>query len=147
MSNIDTEDDLPFEEPDEAEIAEMAEQVFATIPDELRNFVKGIAFHVQEFADDDILDEMEIEDPYDLLGLYQGVSLAHESVGSIHIDVNRIFLFREPILEYAYDTGEPLDQVIRHVLIHEIGHHFGLSDEDMDRIERADEDYDDKDRA
>ena len=145
MTQIETDDSVPFEEPDAAEIAEIAEQVFTTIPAELRAFVKGIAFHVEEFADDDILDEMEIDDAYDLLGLYQGVSLAHDSVSSIHTDVNRVFLFREPILDYAYETGEPLDWVIRHVLIHEIGHHFGLSDEDMERIENADDDSDDKD--
>lgn len=139
---------MQADEPDSARFQEMAQEAFVTIPAELRRFVEGIAFIVEEFPDDEILDEMEIDDPYDLLGLYQGISLDQESVGTVHHDVNRIFLYREPILDYCDETGETPEWVVRHVLIHEIGHHFGFSDEDMDRIERAaDDETDNKDIA
>jgi predicted Zn-dependent protease with MMP-like domain len=129
-------DPHPDDEPDEGRFLEMAEEAFATIPEELRSHVKGIAFHIEDFADDDILDEMEIDDEYELLGLYQGRSLAEAGIGDIRQDLNRIFLYREPILDYCDETGETVEWVIRHVLIHEIGHHFGLSDADMERIEQ-----------
>ncbi len=139
---------MQADEPDAARFHEMAQEAFVTIPAELRHFVEGIAFIVEEFPDDEILDEMEIDDPYELLGLYQGISLDQESVGMVRQDVNRIFLYREPILDYCDETGETPEWVVRHVLIHEIGHHFGLSDEDMDRIERAaDDETDSKDIA
>jgi predicted Zn-dependent protease with MMP-like domain len=138
-------DGFPNDEPDEGRFLEMAEGAFATIPEELRNHVKGIAFHIEDFADDDILDDMEIDDEYELLGLYQGRSLADAGIGDVRQDLNRIFLYREPILDYCDETGETVEWVIRHVLIHEIGHHFGLSDEDMERIEQqADEAADDE---
>ena len=79
--------------------------------------------------------EMDLETPFDLLDLYQGVDLARKSVGDVAEDMDMVFLYRRPILEYWCETGEDLKHVIRHVLIHEIGHHFGLSDEDMERIE------------
>jgi predicted Zn-dependent protease with MMP-like domain len=128
------------DEPDEGRFLEMAEAAFATIPEELRNCVKGIAFHIEDFADDDILDDMEIDDEYELLGLYQGTSLGQAGIGDVRQDLNRIFLYREPILDYCDETGETVEWVIRHVLIHEIGHHFGLSDEDMERIEQQADD-------
>ena len=78
---------------------------------------------------------MELESPFDLLGLYRGVSLDRKSVadGTPHIDM--IFLYRRPILDYWCETGEDLEHVVRHVLLHEIGHHFGFSDDDMHSIE------------
>ena len=79
---------------------------------------------------------MGLASPYDLLGLYQGISLDRKGMSDPFPDVDMIFLYHQPILVYAEQTGENLTQVIRHVLIHEIGHHFGFSDEDMDRIER-----------
>jgi predicted Zn-dependent protease with MMP-like domain len=131
--------EFPDDEPDEGRFLEMAEAAFATIPEELRAHVKGISFHIEDFADDDILDDMEIDDEYELLGLYQGTSLGQASIGDVRQDLNRIFLYREPILDYCDETGETVEWVIRHVLIHEIGHHFGLSDEDMERIEQEGE--------
>ena len=145
MSSNESMNGFPNDEPDEGRFLEMAEDAFATIPEELRNHVKGIAFHIEDFADDDILDDMEIDDEYELLGLYQGRSLADAGIGDVRQDLNRIFLYREPILDYCDETGETVEWVIRHVLIHEIGHHFGLSDEDMERIEQqADEAADDE---
>ena len=78
---------------------------------------------------------MELETPFDLLGLYRGVDIGHKSTSTIANDVDMIFLYRRPLLDYWCETGEDLTQLVRHVLIHEIGHHFGLSDDDMERIE------------
>jgi predicted Zn-dependent protease with MMP-like domain len=122
-------------EPDSAQFVEIAQAAFQALPETFRGFVDGVAFHVEDFADDETLDAMEIDDPYDLLGLYQGVALDEKSVGDIVHDIDRVFLYREAILDYCRATGETPEWVVRHVLIHEIGHHFGLSDEDMERIE------------
>jgi len=85
------------------------------------------------------MDELSVEEPFDLLGLYRGVHLLHKSLADAPQDVDIIFLYRRPILDYWCETGEELMDVVRHVLIHEIGHHFGFSDEDMERIEALDE--------
>ena len=113
----------------------MAAEAFATIPRELRQNVANVVIQIADFPDDEILREMDLETPFDLLGLYQGVDLARKSVGDVAQQMDMVFLYRRPILEYWCETGEDLKHVIRHVLIHEIGHHFGLSDEDMERIE------------
>ena len=78
---------------------------------------------------------MKLESPYELLGLYRGVSLDEKSVSESPQDVDMIFLYRTPLLDYWCETGEDLSHLIRHVLIHEIGHHFGFSDADMEKIE------------
>jgi predicted Zn-dependent protease with MMP-like domain len=78
---------------------------------------------------------MELESPFDLLGLYRGVALPDKTVGATASDLDRIFLYRRPILDYWCETSEDLYDIVRHVLIHEIGHHFGFSDADMERLE------------
>ena len=93
--------------------------------------------HPTEFPDPDTEQEMELESPFDLLGLYRGVSLDRKSVAHVPNDVDMIFLYRRPLLDYWCETGEDLGDLVRHLLIHEIGHHFGLSDEDMEAIEAA----------
>jgi len=90
---------------------------------------------VEDFPDAETEQEMGLEDPFELLGLYRGVSLQHKSTLYTHDDVDMIFLYRRPILDYWCETGEDLTHIVRHVLIHEVGHHLGLSDEDMERIE------------
>ena len=80
---------------------------------------------------------MELESPFDLMGLYRGVDLAHRSVLDVPRGPDLIFLYRRPLLDYWCETGEDLAHLVRHVLIHEIGHHFGFSDDDMERIEAA----------
>ena len=92
---------------------------------------------VDEFPDAETEAEMELESPYDILGLYRGVSLDRQSVSDVPHDIDMIFLYRAPILDYWCETGEDLTHIVRHVLIHEIGHHFGFSDDDMERIEEA----------
>ena len=121
--------------PDLSDIEAQAREAFATIPTELRQFIDEVVIQVVDFPDDETLDDMDCESPFDLLGLYRGVDLSRKSTQDMPEDVDTIFLYRRPILDYWCETGEDLVEVVRHVLIHEIGHHFGLSDEDMDRIE------------
>jgi predicted Zn-dependent protease with MMP-like domain len=123
--------------PSLADFEAMAAEAFATIPPELRAAVGGVLIRVEEFPDEETEEEMELESPFDLLGLYRGVDLLRRSVSDVRTSPDAIFLYRRPILDYWCETGEDLFHVIRHVLIHEIGHHFGYSDEDMDRIERS----------
>jgi len=127
----------PLHPPSLADMEEMAARAFASIPHELRRHVDGVAIRVEDFPDAETEREMGLQSPFDLLGLYRGVSLDQKSVAATPTDVDMIFLYRRPILDYWCETGEPLVHIVRHVLIHEVGHHFGLSDADMDRIERA----------
>lgn len=120
---------------DLAAIEAMAEDAFKTIPAVLREQVKSVVFQVVELPDAETCDELGLESPFDLLGLYRGVPISEQSAWSAPQDLDRIFLYRLPILRYVADTGEDLPHVVRHVLIHEIGHHFGLSDDDMEAIE------------
>ncbi|MBC8339780.1 MAG: metallopeptidase family protein [Rhodospirillales bacterium] len=108
----------------------------ANLPDELAGHVTDIVIRIADFPDPEVEREFDLESPFDLLGLYQGVSLDRKSVSHAPQDLDMIFLYRRPILDYWSESGDDLAAVIRHVLIHEIGHHFGLSDADMDRIER-----------
>ncbi|MBL8673668.1 MAG: metallopeptidase family protein [Rhodospirillales bacterium] len=113
----------------------MAAEALASVPADFRRSVGNVRIHVEEFPTEEIEREMELESPLDLLGLYQGVSMAEKSVDHVANDIDRILLYRRPILDYWCDTGEDLAHIVRHVLIHEIGHHFGLSDDDMEVIE------------
>lgn len=122
--------------PSLAELENIAAAEFERIPDELRRHLGAILFRIEEFPDDETEEEMELESPFDLLGLYRGVALPHQSVFDIRAVPDMIFLYRRPILDYWCETGQDLGAVVRHVLIHEIGHHFGFSDADMERIER-----------
>ncbi len=111
------------------------------LPELFARHVKDVPIVVQDFADEEVLGDMEIDDPYDLLGLYHGIPVGHrETIGVPSGDMDLIFLYRRPILAYARDEGLSLEDTVRHVLIHEIGHHFGLSDDDMEQIEREAED-------
>jgi predicted Zn-dependent protease with MMP-like domain len=118
------------------DLAVLAEQALATIPEELRAHVGNVVLRVDDFPDEEVERDMELESPFDLLGLYRGVDLLHKSVSDPRPNVDMIFLYRRPLLDYWCETGEDLAAVVRHVLIHEIGHHFGFSDEDMERLER-----------
>lgn len=121
--------------PGLADLERLAAAAMDTIPDELKRHAAGVVIRVEEFPDEDTLDDLGIESPFDLLGLYRGVALPHKSVSVTPGDVDMIFLYRRPILDYWTESGDDLADIVRHVLIHEIGHHFGFSDEDMDRIE------------
>ena len=127
--------------PSADDIRRIGEAVLHALPPLFLEPVRAVPIRVQDFADDETLAEMEIESPFDLLGLYHGVPVGHRE-GS-HLPPERpdmIFLYRRALLDYWCEHEEPLEDIVRHVLIHEIGHHFGLSDEDMERIEaEADE--------
>ena len=124
--------------PTLADIEAIARDELARIPDPLRRHVRDVVIRVEEFCEPDIERDMGLESPFDILGLYQGVSLDQKSVGDVAQDLDRIFLYRRPILDYWCESGESLGRVVRHVLIHEIGQHFGFSDDDMDQIETRD---------
>lgn len=124
--------------PSLADIEALAYDALETVPGELRQHVTNVVIRVDDFPDDDVAEEMELESPFDLLGLYTGVSLDHKSIADSGGTPDMIFLYRRPILDYWCESGETLAHIVRHVLIHEIGHHFGFSDEDMDRIESDD---------
>ena len=121
--------------PSLADLEAVAREAFAGIPGEMRRYLDGVVIRVDDFPDDETMEEMECETPFDLLGLYRGVDLSRKSVLDTPQDLDMIYLYRRPILDYWCEVGEDLTHVVRHVLIHEIGHHFGLSDDDMERIE------------
>jgi len=121
--------------PDLVEMEEMARASLTTIPEPLRRFTENVVIRVEDFPDADVAREFDLESPFDLLGLYRGVSLDQKSFSDPLGDVDMIWLYRRPILDFWCETGDDLAHIVRHVLIHEIGHHFGFSDEDMDLIE------------
>ena len=121
--------------PSAAEIELIAARAYRRIPDRLRRLVDAVVIRIEEFPDDEVIAEMELDTEYDLLGLYSGVSLGEKSYADAAQGVDMIFLYRRPMLDYWAESGDSLEAVVRHVLIHEIGHHFGLSDEEMERIE------------
>ena len=122
--------------PSLADIEVLADRALATIPAEFKAHLGPLVIRVEEFPDEETEEEMELESPFDILGLYRGVALPHQSVSTTRTEIDMVFLYRRPILDYWCETGEDLAAVVRHVLIHEIGHHLGFSDEDMERIER-----------
>jgi len=121
--------------PSIEDIEAIAAEALATIPCEFRQHVGNVRIQVDDFPDEEVEKTMELDTPFDLLGLYQGVSMKERGASHIANDIDRIFLYRRPILDFWCESGEDLAHIVRHVLIHEIGHHFGLSDDDMDAIE------------
>ncbi len=115
----------------------LANEAFASLPQEFRDLTEGIVFVVEDFPDDDVMRDMELESEFEILGLFYGPDLAARVANDGRPDPTMIILYRRPILDYWAEHHEHLGAVVRHVLIHEIGHHFGLSDEDMDAIEGA----------
>ncbi|MBI1330124.1 MAG: Zn-dependent protease [Alphaproteobacteria bacterium] len=116
----------------------MAREAFAGLPKEFRDLASNIVFVVEDFPSEDVVHGMRLESEFDLLGLFHGPGLAAEEGMGVNGIQTMIFLYRRPILDYWAEHDEPLDGIIRHVLIHEIGHHFGLSDEAMHAIEDSD---------
>jgi predicted Zn-dependent protease with MMP-like domain len=123
--------------PSLAEMETMAHEVFARLPKTFRDLCEGVIIRVDDFPTEEVLNEMGAESEFDLLGLFQGVGLPFRSEGDIARLPNMIWLYRRPILDYWAEHDESLGHIVRHVLIHEIGHHFGLSDADMEAIEAA----------
>ena len=107
----------------------------AGCPRRFRKLTGDVVIRVEDFPTDEVLDSLGIESPFDLLGLYTGVDLARKSVMDVNAMPDMVFLYRRPILDYWAEHEETLGSIVTHVLVHEIGHHFGLSDADMERIE------------
>jgi predicted Zn-dependent protease with MMP-like domain len=126
---------MPRQPPSAAEIEAMATRALASLPRRFKDALGPIVIRVEEFPDAETERAMGLDSAFDLLGLYRGVALPHKSVSDPLPEIDMIYLYRRPILEYWCETGEDLFDIVRHVLIHEIGHHFGFSDEDMERIE------------
>ncbi|HEY9236022.1 MULTISPECIES: metallopeptidase family protein [Phenylobacterium] len=120
------------------DLAALAEAAFAALPEGFRKLAGEVVFRVDDFASDEVLDELDIEDPFELTGLYHGVNLGHRSVFDPSPAPSRVFLYRRAILdEWAARGDVTLAELVGHVLVHEIGHHFGLSDDDIHAIEAA----------
>jgi predicted Zn-dependent protease with MMP-like domain len=120
---------------DRKRFQELAEEAFDALPQELLGYVDNVAFVVEDWPDDETLREMEIESRYGLLGLYQGVSLAERGVDTSGVLPDRILLYQRPIEHWAREDGLDVFDVIYDTLLHEIGHHFGLDEEDLARLE------------
>ncbi len=122
--------------PDADDIADLAERALAQIPERLRRHVAGVGIVVEDMADDETLDEMGIESGWDLSGLYRGTPLTERSVDDLPRQPDLIFLYRQPILMEWIEEGEDLYRLVRNVLVHEIAHHFGFSDAEIEALER-----------
>jgi predicted Zn-dependent protease with MMP-like domain len=123
--------------PSLAELEVLAGEVFAHLPKQFRELAADVVIRVDDFPADDVLDEMGAETEFDLLGLFRGVGLPFRSESAVVQMPNMIWLYRRPILDYWAEHDETLGAIVKHVLVHEIGHHFGLSDADMAAIEQT----------
>jgi predicted Zn-dependent protease with MMP-like domain len=121
--------------PTLADFEAIAAAAWERLPSEFRAMCGDLVIRVEDYALDEVLDELGIESPFDLLGLYQGLSLDKKSTLDLPREPDIVLLYRRAILDYWADEEETLGDVITHVLVHEIGHHFGFSDADMDEIE------------
>lgn len=123
--------------PSLEEMEALADQAFSALPQAFRDLCAGILIRIDDFPGEDVLEAMKCETEFDLLGLFQGRGLAQrEAVAHTGELPNMIWLYRRPILDYWAEHDESLGALVTHVMVHEIGHHFGLSDEDMEEIER-----------
>ena len=122
--------------PSAEEMEAIAREAMEGLPEPFAQHLGAVVLLVEEFADDDTLKEMGIEDPFELTGIYEGLPISERSVEHSGTMPDRVRLFRRPILdEWAERGNERLDHLVRHVLIHEVGHHFGFSDDDMHALE------------
>ena len=121
--------------PSKQEIEEIARAALARLPEPFAQHLGEVVLQVEDFADDETLAAMAIDDPFELTGIYEGVPLTEKSVEQSGALPDRVRLFRRPILDEWAEGGDTLEHLVAHVLIHEIGHHFGFSDEDMHALE------------
>jgi predicted Zn-dependent protease with MMP-like domain len=123
--------------PSLAEIEALAQEAYAKLPNEFRAMCQDLVIRVEDFPTDEVLESMHLESEFDLLGLFQGIGLPFQSeLAPAHMP-NMIWLYRRPILDYWAEHEDSLTAIVTHVLVHEIGHHFGFSDEDMEALEQA----------
>jgi len=123
--------------PSLEDIEQLAAEAWERLPAHFREMCSDLVIRVEDFATDEVLNELGIESPFDLMGLYQGVSLDQRSISDLPRQPDIIFLYRRAILDYWTESEDTLGDIVAHVLVHEIGHHFGFSDEDMERIEAS----------
>lgn len=123
--------------PDAAAIERLADAAIAGLPEKFRMHLDGVVLQVDDFADDDVLKQLGIEDPFDLTGLYSGRPIGEQSSLLSGELPAMIHLYRRPLLDEWAETGVSLEELVTHVLVHEVGHHFGFSDEEMHAIEDA----------
>lgn len=123
--------------PDLAAIEVLAQAAVERLPERFSRHLAHVLLRVEDFPSDDVIDQMGLENEFDILGLYQGVPLGDKSSMASGAMPDIIFLYRRPMLDYWAETGEGLEHIVTHVLVHEVGHHFGLSDADMERIEAS----------
>lgn len=115
----------------------LAAEAWERLPEHFRQLCNDVIVRIDDFATDEVLQELGIESPFDLMGLYQGVSLDKRSFSDLPRQPDMVFLYRRAILDYWADSDDTLGDIVTHVLVHEIGHHFGFSDEEMERIEAS----------
>jgi predicted Zn-dependent protease with MMP-like domain len=125
----------PVKAPSLVELEVLAAEVFRRLPGKFRDLCAGIVIQIDDFPTEEVLDHMGAESEFDLLGLFQGIGLPFQSESVPGQMPNMIWLYRRPILDYWAEHDETLGAIVAHVLVHEIGHHFGLSDADMAAIE------------
>ncbi|MCT7376374.1 metallopeptidase family protein [Chelativorans salis] len=123
--------------PSLAEFELLAMETYANLPEEFRKLTGDIVIQIAEFPTEEIMDDLALETPFDLLGLFEGRGIAERWNPATGDGPNRVTLYRRAILDYWAENEETLGDIVAHVLIHEIGHHFGLSDDDMARIEES----------
>jgi predicted Zn-dependent protease with MMP-like domain len=140
MQGADGMDWKEVRAPTLADFERLADEAFARLPAHFRARAHGLILRIEDFPDEEIIAEMGLESPFDLLGLYHGAGQPYEQTSAITHLPDMVFLYRRPMLDYWAEFDETLDHLVTHVLVHEIGHHFGLSDADMHAIEAAAED-------
>ena len=121
--------------PDAAAIERLADAAIARLPERFRAHLGGVVLRIEEFADDDVLASLGLEDPFELSGLYSGRSLREETSWASGELPPMIHLYRRALLDEWVETGVSLEELITHVIVHEVGHHFGFSDAEMHAIE------------
>jgi predicted Zn-dependent protease with MMP-like domain len=117
------------------EVEALATAALESLPQPFRDLVRDVRCYVADFPEEDVLDELGIESEFDLMGLFTGIGLAQEGITQTGRMPNVVYLYRRPILDYWAEHEDTLGAVVTHVLIHEMGHHFGFSDEDMEALE------------
>ena len=135
MTRNDRQDWTGRQAPSLVDFETIADSAYRRLPQGFRALCTDLVIRIEDFATDEVLDSMGIDSPFDLLGLYSGVDLSHKSVLDSGGLPDMVFLYRRAILDYWAEHEDTLEAIITHVLVHEIGHHFGLSDADMERIE------------
>ena len=123
--------------PSLADIEVLATEAYARLPERFRSLCEDLVIRVEDFPTEEVAETMRLQSEFDLLGLFQGVGLPFRSESVPELMPNMIWLYRRPILDYWAEHEESLGAIVTHVLVHEIGHHFGLSDDDMEAIEAS----------